>query len=117
MCPFVRVSVCVQNTGFCQSADRGIKSHLATALVFSVMYANSSLCNAYVVVRKFSFQVYNRLFYCLQTELEKLNNLVWPEIRRLAEEQIQEYAKGNYIHSYVQPTTKFRLSSASLDSI
>ena len=29
----VRVSICVQNTCFCQSADRGIKSQLVTALV------------------------------------------------------------------------------------
>ena len=37
VCPSVyvsaRVSVCVQNTTFCQSAGRGIKSHLVTALI------------------------------------------------------------------------------------
>ena len=34
---WVRMSACVQTTSFCQSAGRGIKSHLETALVF-VMY-------------------------------------------------------------------------------
>ena len=29
----IHVSICVQNTSFCQSAGRGIKSHLVTALV------------------------------------------------------------------------------------
>ena len=29
------VSVCVQNTSICQSAGRGIKSHLVTAVVLS----------------------------------------------------------------------------------
>ena len=33
--PLLRVSICVQNlVGFCQSTGKGIKSHLATALVF-----------------------------------------------------------------------------------
>jgi len=30
----------------------------------------------------------------LQDELHRLNQLVWPEIARLAEEQIQQYAQG-----------------------
>ena len=30
--PCVRVSVCIQNTGFCQSAVECIKSHLVTSL-------------------------------------------------------------------------------------
>ena len=34
-CLSVHVSVCVQNTSFCQRAGGGIKSHLVTALVFS----------------------------------------------------------------------------------
>ena len=34
VCPSIRVSVCVKNTSFCQSAGGGIKSHLVTALVF-----------------------------------------------------------------------------------
>ena len=37
LCPSIlmsiRVSICVQNTSFCKSAGRGIKSHLVTALV------------------------------------------------------------------------------------
>ena len=33
VCPSVHVSVCVQNTTFCQSAGRSTKSHLVTALV------------------------------------------------------------------------------------
>ena len=32
----VRMSACVKNTSFCQSAGGGIKSHSATALVFPV---------------------------------------------------------------------------------
>ena len=35
MCPSVYLSV--QNTGFCQSTGRGIKSHLVTALVFAAL--------------------------------------------------------------------------------
>ena len=39
VCPSVRpcvcVSVCVQNTRFCQSAGGGIKSHLVTALILN----------------------------------------------------------------------------------
>ena len=34
VCPFVCISVYVQNTSFRQSTGRGIKSHLVTALVF-----------------------------------------------------------------------------------
>ena len=37
VCLSVHVSVCVQNTRFCQSAGGGIKSHLVTALVFLVL--------------------------------------------------------------------------------
>ena len=33
-CLYARVSVCVQNITFCQSAGEGIKSHLVTALVY-----------------------------------------------------------------------------------
>ena len=33
LCPFVCVSVGVQNTSVCQSTDGGTKSHLVTALV------------------------------------------------------------------------------------
>ena len=33
VCLFVHVSVCVQNTSFCQSTGGGIKSHEVTALV------------------------------------------------------------------------------------
>ena len=46
---FVCVSVCVQNTSFCQTAGRGIKSHLVTYLVLcvclhiSIFLANSKL--------------------------------------------------------------------------
>ena len=32
VCPSVCLSVCVQNTSFCQSTGRGIKSHLVTVL-------------------------------------------------------------------------------------
>ena len=33
VCPSVRVSVCVQDTTFCQSAGGAIKSHSVTVLV------------------------------------------------------------------------------------
>ena len=33
VCPSICVSICVQNTSFCQSAGGGIKSHLLTAQV------------------------------------------------------------------------------------
>ena len=36
----VGVSVCVQNTSFCQSAGWAIKSHLVTALAFDLLSAN-----------------------------------------------------------------------------
>ena len=36
VCPSIRVSVCVQNISFCQSAGRGIKSYLVTALVLAL---------------------------------------------------------------------------------
>ena len=35
----IRVSVCVQTTSFCQSADGGIKTYLATALVLFVFHS------------------------------------------------------------------------------
>ena len=35
----VRLSICVQNTNFCQSAGGGIKSHLVVVLA----YSNSAL--------------------------------------------------------------------------
>ena len=41
VCPSVHVSICVQNTSFCQSAGGSIKSHLVTALV----YPFKSNCN------------------------------------------------------------------------
>ena len=31
VCPCVHLSVCVQNTTFCQSTEGGFKSHLVTA--------------------------------------------------------------------------------------
>ena len=34
VCGCVCVSVCVQNTNFCQDAGGGMKSHLVTALIF-----------------------------------------------------------------------------------
>ena len=36
VCPTIHVSVCVQNTSYCQSTGWGIKSHLVTALVSSL---------------------------------------------------------------------------------
>ena len=36
MCLCVHVSVFVQNTSLCQNAGGGIKSHLVTALVYSI---------------------------------------------------------------------------------
>ena len=50
VCPSVclpsGVSVCVQNTTFCQSTDEGIKSHLVTAQVFSRnSFLNSFIAN------------------------------------------------------------------------
>ena len=36
LCPSIAVSVCGQNNSVCQSAGRTIKSHLVTALVFSL---------------------------------------------------------------------------------
>ena len=36
LCPSILVSVCVQNTSFCQSAGGDIKSHLLTALILKV---------------------------------------------------------------------------------
>ena len=46
VCPSICVSICVQNASFCQSAGRGIRSHLVTALVpFKVIDRNRSfLC-------------------------------------------------------------------------
>ena len=35
VCTSIHVPICVQNTSFCQSAGRGIKSHLVTALVIT----------------------------------------------------------------------------------
>ena len=40
----VHVSVCVQNTSFCQSAGRGIKSHLMTSLVFTWKIFTLNIC-------------------------------------------------------------------------
>ena len=42
VCVSVRVSVCVQNTSFCQTAGGGIKPHLVTALVF--FFVSNFLC-------------------------------------------------------------------------
>ena len=44
-CLSIHLSVCVQNTSVCESAGRGIKSHLVTALVlftFKLLSANAS---------------------------------------------------------------------------
>ena len=51
----VHVSVCVQNTSFCQSAGEGIKSHLVTALLYNTVNAhtqNQSIHNAGVAFFK-----------------------------------------------------------------
>ena len=40
VCLWVCVSVCVQDTSFCQSPGRDIKSHLVTALVVFDMVEN-----------------------------------------------------------------------------
>ena len=37
VCSSICVSICVQNTTFCQSAGRGIKSHLVAAVVFTCL--------------------------------------------------------------------------------
>ena len=37
LCPYVCVSVCVQNTSFCQSAGGGISDSLVTALVYALL--------------------------------------------------------------------------------
>jgi hypothetical protein len=34
------------------------------------------------------------VFFCFQSQLEKLNQIVWPEIMKLAEKQIEQEAAG-----------------------
>ena len=41
VCQCVRVPVCIQNTNFCKSAGKGIKSHLVTALVSTCLQFKS----------------------------------------------------------------------------
>ena len=59
VCPSIRVSVCVQNTSFCQSAGGGIKSHLVTSLLSSVIITKMTesalmirISNPFVLSRK-----------------------------------------------------------------
>ena len=52
VCLSVCVSVCVQNTSFCQSAGRGIKSHLVTALVDRGMNKASCHCDMTEILLK-----------------------------------------------------------------
>ena len=42
------VSICVRNTTFCQSAGRGIKSHLVTALVWLAFYQMKKKLRAFL---------------------------------------------------------------------
>ena len=44
VCPSIRMSVCVRNISFCQSAGGGIKSHSVRALVYSVANQLQCLC-------------------------------------------------------------------------
>ena len=60
------------------------------------MYFHISRCftivHIFIVKKLTSYKI--NAYSVSQAELEKLNQIVWPEIGRLAHEQIQEYAKG-----------------------
>ena len=54
--PSICVSICVQNTSFCQSAGAGIISHLVTTLVFTIFSSTghrpASLCHGLLSVMR-----------------------------------------------------------------
>ena len=75
-------SICVQNTSVCQSAGGGIKSHLVTALVFSVF-------------KRFVLQICENkglfgkeLIKIKMLELSKLKEKIWNDVKLLVAEVI-----------------------------